>query len=760
MIGETLSHYRILSVLGSGGMGVVYAAQDLVLERKVAIKFLSACSEQAAEAAKRLKREARILSALNHPNICTIHELGEYQGQPYLVEELLTGSTFKEIIETRKLPPQLILELAIQIADGLKAAHAIGLVHRDIKPANLFLTSEDRAKILDFGLAGQCPQIITIADSEVTIADSSHFAVPGVIVGTLDYMSPEQVRGEPVNASSDIFSLGIVLYELLTGKHPFKKESILETASAILMLNPDNGSLTQDRALLGLDFVVSKMLTKNESSRYPSGDELVVELKRVNSKTPLTELHGSGERFAQPLGPSVAVLPFVNLSADPENEYFCDGLAEELVRALTNVEGLQVAAWNSSFRFHGAGVNIREAGQQLCVSAVLEGSLRKSGNHLRVNAKLLDVKNGYSLWSERYDAGLEDVFAIQEQIAEAIAAQLAVKLGVRSKDTFIRQSSRNLDAYNLYLKGRYFWNRRGPADIRKALDSFQQAVSQEDKYALAWAGIADCHVIQGIQGTQNPNEAFPLARTAVSRALALEPEMPEGLTTLACIEAVFEWRWAAAEERFRKALALDPKYAIAHHWYASHLLIPLGRFSEGREQIDLASANDPLSLSVQMMSGLIAYYDGNSGLAIREYQKALEMDSAFALAHYFLGQAYEQAGRYQEAIDSLLRALELTPGSSEIEAALARAYAYAGEHSFALTMLNELQEKAHVRYVSPVLLSQVLLSLGRTEDAIIELERAYQMRATDLIWLKARPVFSSVRGDRRVQSITAAIGLG
>lgn len=759
MIGETVSHYRILSLLGSGGMGVVFEAQDIVLERKVAIKFLSKGSEQSEEAARRLQREARTLSSLNHPSICTVYELREHDGRPYLVEELLVGSTFQEIINQKKLDPQLILDLAIQIADGLRAAHAIGLVHRDIKPGNLFLTQDDRAKILDFGLARQSSKLLAIANDVATlVGDSIEVTSHGAIVGTLDYMSPEQVRGEMVTASSDIFSLGIVLYQLLNGRHPFKKRSPLETASAILMSPLDSGSLTRDLATVGLNSVLTKMLAKDVAERYPDGQALLSDLRKLNARATGQPFGDLGFAAEVP-NSSIAVLPFVNLSPDPENEYFCDGLAEELVSALTKVEGLQVAAWNSAFRFRGAEVNIREAGEKLSVSAVLEGSLRKSGDRLRVNVRLLDVKNGYSLWSGRYDSELEDVFAIQEQMAEAIAGQLTEKLGLKGKQALFQPSTRNVDAYNLYLKGRYFWNRRGPADIRKALESFQQAILKEERYAAALAGVADCYVISGVQGTEDPNEVFPLAREAASRALAIEPNMPEAWASLACVEAVYDWKWGSAEECFQKSIDLNPQYGTAHHWYATHLLVPLGRFAEGRAQIEQACANDPLSLAIQITAGLIASFERDAERAIREYRKALEMDSSFALAHYFLGQSYEQTGAFEEAKKSLVRALELSTGSSEIEAALARVHALAGERSIAEEMLRQLRAKAAAQYVSPVLFAQVLLGLGNSEDAIAELQRARAVRATDLIWLEVRPVFDVVRDDSRVQGIATAMGL-
>jgi eukaryotic-like serine/threonine-protein kinase len=761
MIGETISHYRILRQLGRGGMGVVYEAQDVSLGRGVAIKFLPQTSARYSHDVKRLQREARTLSALNHPNICTVYELGEHQGQPYVVQELLVGSTFQEVIEKRKLTPESVLELAIQIADGLKSAHAKGLVHRDIKPANLFLIEENRAKILDFGLARQSPSsLLQSGEGVTTETDPDEITLPGRIVGTLDYMSPEQVRGEPATPSSDVFSLGIVLYELLHGNHPFKKKSPLETASAILTQSLDSGLAARELAVDGLNAVVARMLAKDQKSRYADGAAVLAELQAIHSTVPVPRRPGALFSPSQRVQPSIAVLPFVNLSPDMENEYFCDGLSEELIGALAKVEGLRVAAWTSAFRFRGSDPDIHEVGKKLGVHNVLEGSLRRSGQHLRVNAKLLDAQNGYHIWSERYDRELQDVFVIQEEIAGAIVAQLQLKLGLKKEKLFVRPPTESLEAYNLYLKGRYFWNRRGPADIATAIENFQQALQKDKKFLLALTGLADCYVVEGVQGTRNPNEVFQSARDAAERALAIDLETAEAFASLGSVEGVYEWNWAAAEERFRKAILLNPQYGTAHHWYASHLLIPLGRFAEARAQLELARANDPLSLAVLTTVGLIAYFEGDPDRAIPEYRKALEMDAGFALAHYFLGQAYEQQQSYDQAVQSHTRALELTPGSSEIQAALARAWAMAGRPKQAEEMLRKLQEKSRNEYVSPVLLSQVMLGLNRAEDAIAELERALEIRATDLIWLKVRPAFDAVRRDARITKIGKTIGLG
>lgn len=755
MIGETISHYRILRQLGRGGMGVVFEAQDLTLGRKVAIKFLAETTERNHDAVKRLQREARTLSALNHPNICTVYELGEHRMAPYLVQELLIGKTFQDLIDQPRLPPELVLELAIQIADGLRAAHAIGLVHRDIKPANLFLTEDNRAKILDFGLARQNPLMLT-GEGLTIDSDAGQITQDGRVLGTLDYLSPEQVRGEAPTASSDIFAFGIVLYELLHGEHPFKKKSPLATASAILTDQVENGSISREMTMSVLRPVLTRMLVKNPNERYPDGGALLAELNSVRSQAHQQIGRSPQPTTARDSTPSIAVLPFANMSADPENEYFSDGLAEELIGALAKVDGLRVAARTSAFRFRGKDIDIRDVGRHLGVRTVLEGSVRKAGTQLRVSVKLLNADDGYHIWSERYDRELKDVFAIQEEIANAVVSQLRVKLGL---DRPIKPVAANVEAYNLYLKGRYFWNRRRPVDLRSAIECFEQALKLDASFAPLWSGLADCYVMEGVQGTQGPKEVFPLARKASERALAINPGMAEAFTSLACVHAVYDWKWNLAEDHFRKALDLNPKYGTAHHWYATHLLLPQSRFKEARAHTELARQNDPLSLPILVTDGLISYFERDYARAVNEYRHALEMDFSFGLAHYFLAEVYEQQGNYDAAIESLSRALELSPDSSEVRASMARALAASGQTTRAADMLNGLMEAARKQYVSPVLMAQILLGMNQPDRAIEELQRALEMHATDLVWLGVRPIFDLVRRDPRVEAITAAMNL-
>jgi TolB-like protein len=755
MIGQTISHYRILSRLGQGGMGVVYEALDLKLGRHVALKFLPDNLNPAKNPVKQMEREARAISALNHPNICIIHELAEHEGRPYLVQELLEGNTFQELIQQKKLRPEAVVDMAIQLAEGLKAAHAKGLVHRDIKPSNLFLTKDGRAKILDFGLVRDLNEGHPSPSDALTMDSAPDTMTgPGRIVGTLIYMSPEQLRGEPATPGSDIFSLGIVLFELLCGAHPFKKNSTFETASAILA-EPIRSPLSQTAIPIphGLDAVLGRMLAKKPDDRYAHAGLLLADLKQVSQG----HFSQSGFELRDP-AQSIAVLPFVNISPDKENEYFGDGLAEELINALAKLEHLRVAARTSAFRFRG-DVDIREVGKQLNVGAVLAGSVRVAGKRLRVTTQLLNTQDGYHLWSERYDRDMVDIFALQDEIAEAIVCQLKVKLGLRREPSPLRRPTNNMAAYNLYLKGRYFWNRRSATEVQRAIECFGQAAESDPQFAAALSGLADCYVILGVYGNRRPGDVFPLAAEVARKALAIDPGLAEACTSLACVRAIYDWDWVGAEEDFQQAISLNPQYSTAYHWHASHCLMPLGRFSEARAQIAIAREKDPLSLAILSTAGLIAYFERKYDEAIAEYQRCVEMDPHFGLGFYFLGQAYEQEGRHDEAISALTQSLNLTQGSSEVIAALGHAHATAGNQEAASALLRQLREKAEDEYVSPVLLAQVLLALGENEQAIAHLEQAHQIRATDLVWLKVRSAFDAIQSNSRVIAIREAIGL-
>jgi serine/threonine protein kinase len=496
MIGGTVTHYRILHALDKGGMGEVYEAEDMNLGRRVALKFLTDELARKPEAIERFRREARMASALNHRHICTVHEIDQSQGRYFIVTELLQGHNLQRMLARGPLETKRVYEFALQIADGLAAAHARGIVHRDLKPSNIFITDESQVKLLDFGLAkpvesgvANTAEVDTVAEPELTRS--------GVLVGTLSYMSPEQLRSIPVSTASDVFSFGIVLCEMLTGTHPFAKGTVFETASSILtdaFPAIDGSTPAVPQPWLA---IVRKMLSKNPSERYRDAQEVRADLLSLRNDSEFGGMILASEGATRAATSSIAVLPFRNLTRDVDNEYFSDGLTEELINLLSNMGDLRVAARSSSFRFRGKELDIREVGKQLAVSSILEGSVQRSSNRIRITGQLVDVADGFQLWSGKYDRELSDVFSLQDEIAQEVVTSLEPALNRRPAIPAVRRRV-SAEAYNLYLQGRFFWNKRTAQDLRKAIECFRSAITLDSNFAAALAGIADCYVTLAI----------------------------------------------------------------------------------------------------------------------------------------------------------------------------------------------------------------------------------------------------------------------
>jgi len=590
MIGTTVSHYRILEKLGAGGMGVVYSAEDTRLGRLVALKFLTHESARSPEAVKRFTREARTASALNHPHICTIYAIDEFEGQPFLAMELLRGQTLKERLGGKPLPIAECIEFGIQLADALDAAHQKGIVHRDLKPSNVFVTERDQAKLLDFGLAKQ------FVLAKPTDATNTGVTAQGTPVGTVGYMSPEQARGRVLDHRTDLFSLGTVLYEMAAGRPAFRGRTVVETIDAILnqapepldsMLPPKPAHLTQ---------LVSALLAKSAAARPPTARAVLDHLRRIRA-----DVAAEGTRFTATTAvaiprpqASIAVLPFLNLGPDADNEYFSDGLAEELISALKRIPGLRVAARTSAFAFKGTSADIGTIGGRLNVATVLEGSVRRAGNRLRITARLVDVADGYDLWSERFDREMEDVFAIQDEIAGSIVHKLELRLGEARAASLIRRHTEKKEAYHLYLKGRFYWAKRYRGGLKAAIEHLQRAIGEDPDYALAYAGLADAFVFLALYSLVKPRDAFGRARQAAEKALSLDPALAEGHTSLALVRFGADWDFPGAEEEFRRALEIDPAQAYARIYY-SWLLVLMGRADEAIGQARSGQDTDPLS---------------------------------------------------------------------------------------------------------------------------------------------------------------------
>jgi TolB-like protein/Flp pilus assembly protein TadD len=752
MIGEIVSHYRILGRLGKGGMGVVYKAEDVRLGRTVALKFLPEELVESRIARERFLREARAASGLDHPNICTIFEVDEFEKRPFIAMAFYEGETLERRIDRGPLPVAEAVEVTIQIAEGLGKAHEQGIVHRDVKPANIMITPEGAIKILDFGVAR------AIGSSRLTSA--------GTAIGTVAYMSPEQARSTEVDHRSDIWALGVLLYQMVTGEVPFTGERDIAVIQSILTAEVPPIATDGGGEVTELNRVLQRALHKEPSGRYSSVQEF------IGSLGPLV---GDPTSSTRPLYPvraqsqvSVAVLPFQDLSPEQDQEYFCFGMAEELTNLLARVRGLRVASRTSAFQFAGKAEDARKIGEQLGVEHILEGSVRKAGERVRVSVQLVQTSDGYQVWSDRYDRELQDLFALQDEIAHRIAEALEITLmghtsgGALTEERnplFLSRAMGNLEAYNLYLKGRYYWNKRTPEGLQRGAEYFQQVIEKEPGYARAYAGLADSYALLGIYGIEAPREVMPKAEAAAAKALSLDPNLAAVYTSRGCVRAAYGWDFHGAAADFQNAIQLDPLYATTYHWYAMYTLIPWGRFEDAAVQLHRALELDPLSLAINASIGLHRFFARRYPDAVEEYRKALEIDPGFAMAHFFLGQVYIEMGRATEAIRELEQAIELAGGSPEMIATLACAHARGGNGEEARKVLEGLQIQGRQRYVSPVVEAQVHVALGNSDAALARLEDAYEARAADLLWIGVRPLFDPLRTQPRFRRLLELTGL-
>jgi serine/threonine protein kinase/tetratricopeptide (TPR) repeat protein len=737
MVGRTVSHYKILDKLGEGGMGEVYLAEDRKLNRRVALKFLPARLSSQEELKERFKREARAAAALNHPNIITIHEVSEYEGQPFIAMEYVEGESLKDLIAGKELSTSEVLDIALQVSEGLAVAHGAGIVHRDIKPQNILLGKDGRVKICDFGLAK--------LKTDITLTQA------GSTLGTVAYMSPEQAQGKEVDDRSDIFSLGVVLYEMTAGRLPFRGDHEAAVIHSILNDAPEPLVRYKSDVPESLQRIVDKALEKNRDTRYQHADDLRADLKKLS-----TELESGVTKTIMPgekPSPSVAVLPFVNLSGDPEQEYFCDGMAEEIINALTQVEPIRVVARTSAFSFRGKEVDVRDIGRKLNVQALLEGSVRKAGNRVRITAQLINVGDGYHLWSERFDRDLADVFAIQDEISLAIVDRLKVKLLGDRKEKMLRRYTQNLEAYDLYLKGRYHWNRRTPDALNKAMAHFEQVVRKDPDYALVYAGLADCYSMLAQVRVFTPKEAFPKAKALAKKALEIDETLAEAHTALAFALFCFDWDWAGAEREFRRAIELNPNYATARQWFAM-ALAKLRRTREAIQEILKALELDPLSLIINTSAGFVYFYSGREDKAVEQAEKILDMDPTFLGAHTILALVNKRRGKRKEGLEGILKASLFVGFLSQPEvAALLETYASSGWTDCLRRWVEIMQSKAEQGQVMYYYMASLYASLDDTEKAIECLERAYEEHDYNLDGLLVDDDFEKLRSDPRFIAI-------
>ncbi len=749
MTGRVISHYEVLEKLGEGGMGVVYKARDQRLNRLVALKFLPNRLIGSKEQVARFEQEARAISALNHPHIATIHDVESVDGERFLVLEYLPGGTLKAKLKklqaaAEKLSVDQAVSYAIQIGGALAHAHRRGILHRDVKTDNAMLTEEGTVKITDFGLA--------------KLTGGTELTQTGFTVGTATYMSPEQAQGQTADQRSDVFSFGIVLFELVAGDLPFRGQSGMAVLYEIVNSPAPLLSSRRPEAPPRLDEIVRKALEKQPERRYQSMDEAVAELEGLTRDLQAATSTGAQRRAATAAG-AIAVLPFANLSADPENEYFSDGLTEDLITALTQVEGLRVVARTSAFQFKGKAYDVREIGRQLSVGSVLEGSVRKAGERVRVTAQLVNVTDGFQLWSERYDREMRDVFAIQDEISRAIVKALKVQLVGAEDRPLIKGCCNNMEAYNLVLKGRYHWNKWTADGFRKGLEFYSQAIAADPHYAPGYAGLADCFNLLGFWGFSPPQEVMPKAKALATKAVELDETNAEAHTALGMVRILYDWDWAGAEPEFRRALELNPGDATTRLGYAMTFLAPAGRMEEAIKLMREARDLDPLSLVINTYLGVLYSFSRQPDKAIRQFEKTLDLDPNFAEAHRSMGWAYHLKGEVAEAIASFERARELGGNTAFILADLAWNYAMLGRTAEAHEQLEKLLALREQTYVSPYSVALVYMGLGDYDRAFEWLEKAYEERSAWLTWMKTGPGFDRVRGDPRFVDLMKRVGV-
>jgi eukaryotic-like serine/threonine-protein kinase len=785
MIGQTLGHYLILETIGAGGMGVVYRARDKRLERDVAVKILPPGSLHDEASRRRFRKEALALSKLNHPNIATVHDFDREAEVDFLAMELVAGETLSQKIQAGVLPEKEIVSLGEQIASALDEAHEHHIVHRDLKPGNIMITPKGQVKLLDFGLSKllQPPGSMTTAE---TLGQTAGAA------GTVPYMAPEQLQGENVDARSDFFSLGAVLYEMATGRRPFREETLTRLTDAILHQTAVSPRALNPRISPELELVILKCLEKQPEHRYQSAKEILADFRRLATRTPSAKvliptsvpnrsrailvagaagiavivaiaLALSSDTLRRRLfgaAPtaqihSLAVLPLENYSRDPEQDYFADGMTEALITDLSKISALRVISRTSAMQYKGVKKSLPEIARELQVDAVIEGSVERAGDRVRITAQLIQAKNDEHLWADSYDRDLRDVLSLQDDVARQIAAQVQVKLTPQEQKQLASPGSTNPEAYQLYLQGRFHWNKGDEPNLKKSIEYYQQALGKDPNYALAYAGLADSYSAFS-DWYSPPRQVMPQAKAAAVKALKLDESLAAAHNSLCVIYTIYDWDWQGAEKECRRAIELNPSFADAHDNYATYLSA-IGQWDKMAAELRRAEELDPLSFHI--------YSDGASDFfsahqydqGVEQAQKAIELQPDFFQAHSWLALIYVQMGRLPEAV------VEAQKGAQVSDSALAKGflgyvYAAAGKERQARKVVEGLIANIKTRFVCPYEIGTTYLTLGQKDEAFTWFEKAYEERSICIYGMKFDPRLDSIRSDPRYQSLIHRVG--
>lgn len=747
MIGARLAHYQIIKVIGSGGMGAVYLAEDTRLGRSIALKILPPEAAAQPDRARRFLTEARAASALSHPNVAHIYEAGEADGVSFIAMEFVAGETLKSHAQA-PLPVRDVLEVAAQLADALDEAHAAGIVHRDIKGANIVLTPKGLVKVLDFGIA-KTP--VGLRSGDVT----SEATADGAIVGTINYMSPEQALGWEVDGRSDLFSMGIVLYELLAGRLPFQGGTSSETLNRIINDTPPPLRRFNTAVPTELERIVFKALEKDRGRRYQTGRELLVDIRNLqrdweSGGTP----KGHARRRTKRRPESIAILPFdADVRADADLEYLADGLTESVIQSLSAVPKLRIMARSTVFRFKGTDLDPQAIGKALRVDAVVSGSVRRLQDRIALRVELAAADDGAHLWGARYQKTPADVFSLQNELAQEIVMGLRVQLSGDDRKRLARKPTVDAQAYQSYLRGRFHLNKRTQEEVETAVRFFDDAIARDGRYALAHAGRAEAYTILGTAGyTTKLSDVTRRARASAERAVEIDGLLAEAHAALGFVRFRFDWDWTAAAAALRRAVELNPGYATAHHWLGM-LLTALGRADQALESIDQALASDPLSLIVGSAKGRALHFARRYEEAAAQFHRTLELDPGFTQARYDLGMTYAEMGRLPEAIAEYERKPEVLAGRPVMRAVLANFYARAGETERAAAIVAGFHGRPDAALSLPFELALASVGAGRIDESLSHLETALAVHAGPIVFLKVEPMFDSLRREPRFQAL-------